>query len=64
MTYLVIQDANPLDIFDEMIQYVDTKISPDQFSVKQKQDAMSLMKRRAKKHLADLIIELRNKKKK
>lgn len=64
LTYLVIQDANPLDIFDEMIQYVDTKISPDQFSVKQKQDAMSLMKRRAKKHLADLIIELRNKKKK
>lgn len=64
LTYLVIQDANPLDIFDEMIQYVDTKISPDQFSVKQKQDAMSLMKRRAKKHLADLIIELKNKKKK
>ena len=64
LTYLVIQDANPLDIFDEIILYVDTKISPDQFSVKQKQDAMSLMKRRAKKHLADLIIELRNKKKK
>ena len=64
LTYLVIQDANPLDIFDEMIQYVDTKISPDQFSVKQKQDAMSLMKRRAKKHLCNLIVEQRNQKQK
>lgn len=64
LTYLVVQDANPLDIFDEMIQYVDTKISPDQFSVKQKQDAMSLMKRRAKKHLCNLIVEQRNQKQK
>lgn len=64
LTYLVIEDMNPLDIFDEMIQYVDTKLPPEDFTIKQKQDAMSLMKRRAKKHLADLIIELRNNKKK
>lgn len=61
LRYLVIEERNPLDIFDEMIQYVDTTIPPEQYTKKQKQDAMSLMKRRAKLHLRMIIVELRKK---
>lgn len=62
LKYLVIEELNPLEIFDEMIQYVQTTIDPISFTKKQKQDAMSLMKQRAKKHLRELIIELRKQK--
>ena len=63
LKYLVIEERNPLEIFDEMIQYVVTTIPPEQYSRKQKQDAMSLMKRRAKLHLRMLIVEQRKQKK-
>ncbi|MBR5237700.1 MAG: hypothetical protein IKV26_03205 [Paludibacteraceae bacterium] len=59
LKYLVIEDRNPLEIFDEMIQYIETTIPPEQYTRKQKQDAMSLMKRRAKHHLRMLIVEQR-----
>ena len=59
LKYLVIEELDPLEIFDEMIQYVQTAIDPKLFTKKQKQDAMSLMKRRAKDHLRKLIVELR-----
>lgn len=62
LKYLVIEELDPLEIFDEMIQYVQTTIDPMSFTKKQKQDAMSLMKQRAKKHLRELIIELRKQK--
>ena len=63
LKYLVIEDRNPIEIFDEMIQYVETTIPPEQYTRKQKQDAMSLMKRRAKLHLRMLIVEQRKQKK-
>ena len=63
LKYLVIEDRNPLEIFDEMIQYVETTIPLEQYTKKQKQDAMSLMKRRAKRHLRMLIVEQRKQKK-
>ena len=63
LKYLVIEDRNPLEIFDEMIQYVETTIPSEQYTRKQKQDAMSLMKRRAKLHLRMLIVEQRKQKK-
>lgn len=59
LKYLVIEELDPLEIFDEMIQYVQTTIDPKQFTKKQKQDAMSLMKQRAKDHLRKLIVELK-----
>lgn len=59
LKYLVIEDRNPLEIFDEMIQYVETTIPAEQYTKKQKQDAMSLMKRRAKLHLRMLMTEQR-----
>lgn len=61
LKYLVIDEMNPLEIFDEMIQYVQTEIAPDLYTRKQRQDAMALMKRRAKAHLRDLIVKLRKK---
>ena len=63
LKYLVMEDRNPLEIFDEMIQYVETTIPSEQYTRKQKQDAMSLMKRRAKLHLRMLIVEQRKQKK-
>ena len=63
LRYLVIEERNPLEIFDEMIQYVETTIAPEQYNRKQKQDAMSLMKQRAKLHLRKLIVEQRKQKK-
>lgn len=63
LKYLVVEDRNPLEIFDEMIQYVETTIPSEQYTRKQKQDAMSLMKRRAKLHLRMLIVEQRKQKK-
>lgn len=62
LKYLVIEDKEPLEIFDEMIKYVDTSIHVNQYTRKQKQDAMSLMKRRAKLHLRMLIEEYRKRK--
>lgn len=62
LKYLVIEELNPLEIFDEMILYAQTTIDPMSFTKKQKQDAMSLMKQRAKEHLRKLIIELRKQK--
>lgn len=59
LKYLVIENRKPLDIFDEMVQYIKTEIPPEQYTVKQKQDAMSLLKNRAKKHLRKLILKQR-----
>ena len=63
LTYLVIEDRKPIEIFDEMIQYVDTHIPPEQYTRKQKQDAMALMKQYAKRCLRNIILEQRIQKK-
>lgn len=59
LKYLIIEDRDPIEIFDEMILYTQTKKDPKSFSNKQKQDAMSLMKQRAKEHLLKFIVELK-----
>jgi len=61
LQYLVIEGLKPLDVFDTMISYINTNLNPQLYSKKQKQDAMSLMKQRAKVHLRKLIIEFRKK---
>lgn len=59
LKYLVMEERNPLEIFDEMILYVETTIPLEQYTKKQKQNAMSIMKQRAKRHLRQLIIKQR-----
>lgn len=61
LQYLVIDELESLDVFDEMIQYVKTSKETGLYSRKMKQDAMSLMKQRAIAHLRKLIVELRKK---
>lgn len=60
LKYLVIEDKDPLEIFDEMIKHVRATMPPEQYTRKQKQDAMSLLKRYAKRRLRELIVEQRN----
>lgn len=62
LKYLVMEERNSLDVFDELIQYVDSKIPPSCYTRTQRQNAMSLLKQRAKKHLRKLIEEYRRKK--
>ncbi|MBR3884695.1 MAG: hypothetical protein IKJ31_08085 [Bacteroidaceae bacterium] len=59
LKYLVIENRKPLEIFDEMIQYVRTNIPIEQYTRKQKQDVISLMKSQAKRHLRELILRRR-----
>ncbi|MBQ3594423.1 MAG: hypothetical protein II981_03325 [Bacteroidales bacterium] len=61
LQYLVIEDRESLEIFDEMIKYVETKLPVELYTKKQKQDAMSLLKNRAKVHLGKLILQHRKK---
>lgn len=61
LQYLVIKDRESLEIFDEMIKYIETKIPVELYTRKQKQDAMSLLKNRAKVHLGKLILQHRKK---
>lgn len=63
LQYLVIEEFKPLDVFDKMVSYINTDLEPQFYSTKQKQDAMSLLKQRAKDHLRKLIIEFRKKSK-
>ena len=63
LQYLVIEGLKPLDVFDTMVSYINTNLNPQLYSKKQKQDAMSLLKQRAKVHLRKLIIEFRKKSK-
>ena len=62
LKYLVMEERNSLDVFDELIQYVDSKIPPSCYTRTQRQNAMSLLKQRAKKHLRKLTEEYRRKK--
>lgn len=59
LQYLVIEERKAIDVFDLMIPYIKMTTSPDLLSVKQRQDAMSLLKQRAKNHLRKLIIKFR-----
>ena len=60
LKYLIIEKRESLEIFDEMIQYTRTTIPLEEFTRKQKQDAMSLLKQYAKRRLRMLIVEQRN----
>lgn len=62
LQYIVIDELEPLEVFDEMIQYVKTSKKPGLYNRKMKQNAMSLMKQRAIAHLRKLIVELRKNK--
>lgn len=59
LQYLVIEERKAVDVFDLMIPYIKMAASSNSLSVKQQQDAMSLLKQRAKKHLRELIIKFR-----
>ena len=59
LKYLVIDELNPLDIFDEMSRYINTRRDVTSFTKRQKQDAMSNLKLRAQAHLRKLILEIR-----
>lgn len=58
---LVIEECEPVDAFDELIDFVDTQIPAESYTRKQRQNAMSLLKQRAKTHLRKLIVEYRKK---
>ena len=55
----VMDEENSLEVFEELIPYLDTEKNPHTFNRKQRQDAVSLLKGRAKMHLRKLIIKLR-----
>lgn len=64
LTCLVVEERDTLEAFDLLAEYIDTDTPTSAYTRKQRQDAMSSMKRRAKKHLRQLIVEYRKKQKK
>lgn len=61
LKYLVMEERNSLDVFDELIQYVDSKIPPSCYTRTQRQNAMSLLKQRAKNTFANLLRNIEEK---
>ena len=60
----VIEERDTEEVFDMIKKLVEWKTPPEQLSPKKRQDAVALLKRRAKKHLRLLIIAYRNKQRK
>lgn len=55
LNYLCKDDCKPIDVFDEMVEYMDAKTDCDTWDDTIKQRKLSQMKIRAQKHLAKLV---------
>lgn len=64
LTYTIVEERDTDEVFELLKPHVDWKTAPELLGPKKRQDAVALLKGRAKKHLRLLILSYRNKQRK